>query len=106
MAKHGGMEGRMNRAEENIHKEPKAGGRSHSAGIGNERKADVRGAQEGGSAAEARGSRPEVAAHLGHAIEELHRQHPHHHMDRGPHHGGKEHIRHERLGGMKPHGGG
>jgi hypothetical protein len=98
----GGAEGRMNRAQENIHKEPKAGGRPHGySGIGNERKGDVRGAQEGGPAAEARGDSVRstegsgVHAHMGKAVAELHRQHPEHHMDRGPHHGGKAHIRHE-----------
>ena len=101
-----GAEGRMNRAEEDIHREPKAGGRAHSAGIGNEKRADVRGTQEGGSAAEARGSVIHSnEGHLGHAVGELHRQHPHHHMDRGPHHGGHEHIRHEPMHGLKVGGG-
>lgn len=29
------------------------------------------------------------------AVEHLESQHPEHHMDRGPHHGGKKHITHE-----------
>ena len=96
-----GAEGRMNRAEEDVHKEPKAGGKAHTAGIGNERKADMS-VQRGGSAAEARGSViHDNEGRLGHAVDELHRQHPHHHMDRGPHHGGHEHIRHEPMHGLK-----
>ena len=96
-------EGRMNRAEENIHKEagvhPKPRGYE---GIGDERKGDVKGAQSGGSAAEARGTPGIGATHLGHAVKELHAQHPEHHSDRGPHHGSKHHIRHMPLHGMKP----
>lgn len=99
-------EGRMNRAEESIHKEHSARtrmGGSHGKGsdVGNERKADVRGTQEGGSAAEAGGLR----ASLKHAVHELHSQHPHEHDDHGPHHGGMEHVRHKPLHGMKPGGG-
>jgi hypothetical protein len=98
-----GAEGRMNRAEESTHREPKAGGRPHTAGVGNETKADMS-VQKGGSAAEAHGSViHDNEGRLSHAMHELHRQHPIHHMDRGPHHGSKEHIRHEPLHGLKVH---
>ena len=98
-------EGRMNRAEESTHKEHRAEtrmGGSHGRGsdVGNERKAEVRGVQEGGSAAEAHG----LTGSLKHAVGELHSQHPHRHDDHGPHHGGTEHIRHMPLHGMRPGG--
>jgi len=100
-------EGRINRAQENVHKEPRDKSRldgSHGKGsdVGNERKAGMRQTQEGGSRAEARGdavhSNEGMAGHLGHAVGELHRQHPEHHHDLGPHHGGTSHIRHEPVG--------
>ncbi len=64
--------------------------------VGNERHADVRGAQEGGSRAE--------ASHnpLTHAVRELHEQHPIHYADDGPHHGTDHHIRHEPMHGLHP----
>ena len=101
-------EGRINRAQENVHKEPSArsrmgGSHEHGSDVGNEKKADVRGVQEGGSAAEARGSVLHTGGLKG-ATGELHRQHPHKHNDHGPHHGTSTHIRHEPLHGMKPHG--
>lgn len=99
--KRGGMEGKMNRAEENIHKESGVHPKPRSAGIGNEKRADMS-VQSGGSAAEARGTPGIGSTHLGHAMKELHAQHPEHHMDRGPHHGGKMHERHMPLHGMKP----
>lgn len=71
---------------------------SPAAGVGNERKADVRGVQEGGSAAEGRCGPGE--SHLRHAVDELHRQHPHHHSVGGHHHG-DEHHRHVPMHGMK-----
>ena len=88
----GSAEGRMDRAEESIHKEPKAGPKAphRYEGVGKETKGDVRGDQEGGSKAEAGGIKG--------AIGELKRQHPEHHMDRGPHHGGESHVRHEPVG--------
>lgn len=92
-----GKEGKMNKAEA---REPKAGDHTrpaHAAGVGNEKKADVRGAQEGGDKAEGAGM-----GHLRGAVKELHSQHPHAHHDHGPHHGGSEHIRHEPMHGMKP----
>lgn len=97
--KSGNDEARINRAAENVHKEHRAEtrmGGSHGMGsdVGNEKKADVRGVQEGGSMAEARG----LKGSLTHAVGELHRQHPHKHDDHGPHHGGMEHVRHEPVG--------
>jgi hypothetical protein len=38
------------------------------------------------------------------AVEELYKQHPHKYDDHGPHHGTSDHIRHEPLHGMRPHG--
>ena len=73
---------------------------SPPTGIGDERKPNPKGAQEGGSRAEAAGTRGELGpghSHLGHAAEELHKQHPHHHSHGGIHHT-SDHIRHE------PHG--
>jgi hypothetical protein len=63
-------------------------------GVMNERKPNVQGAQEGGSMAEAAGMGP-GKSHLGHATEELRKQHPHHHSEGGIHHT-MDHIRHER----------
>lgn len=62
-----------------------------AGGVGNERKADVYGTQEGGSAAEAAGNP------LRGAVGELKRQHPHAHDDLGPHHHDSSHHRHEGL---------
>jgi hypothetical protein len=78
---------------------PPAGDRGSGSDVGNERKADVRGAQEGGSRAEGCCG----STHLGHAVKELHSQHPHGHMDRGPHHEWRGKVRHEPLHGMTPH---
>ena len=44
-------------------------------------------------------------ADLGHAMKELHRQHPHKHHEHGPHHGKEHHIRHEPLHGLHPKSG-
>lgn len=88
-------EAKMNKAE--VH-EPKSGHErpARAAGVGNERKADVKGAQDGGSMAEA------AINPLRGAREELHRQHPIAHHDHGPHHGEKHHMRHEVLHGLTP----
>ena len=69
-------------------------------GVGNERKADVRGAQEGGSRAEAAGMGP-GHSHLGGAVKELREQHPHHHSEGGIHHTSDHirHVPHHRRGG-------
>ncbi len=82
-----GAQGQINRAAGEM---PKREAKSsiNSGGVGNERKADVRGVQEGGSAAEA------ARNPLHGAVQELNRQHPHDYTDHGPHHGTSEHIRH------------
>jgi hypothetical protein len=67
---------------------------SPATGVMNERKPNVRGAQEGGSRAEGADMGP-GKSHLSHATEELKRQHPHHHSEGGVHHT-TDHIRHER----------
>ena len=95
-----GGEAKINRAAA---EEPKREGNKRPApatGVGNERKADVKGTQDGGSAAEARGS--ELHSGLSGAMRELHEQHPHKHHEHGPHHGTTDHIRHEPMHGMKP----
>lgn len=74
--------------------------RHHTAGVGNERKADVKGVQEGGSAAEAAGNM--IHEGLKGAVKELHEQHPHEYHEHGPHHGTTTHMRHEPMHGMKP----
>lgn len=74
----------------------KPAGKAHGSPVGNETKANVRGAQEGGSMAEASGNP------LTHAKHELHSQHPHAYHEHGPHHGTTEHIRHSPLHGMTP----
>ena len=71
---------------------------SPAAGVGDEHRENVRGAQEGGSAAEAAGMGP-GKSHLGHAVEELHAQHPHHHSVGGIHHT-TDHIRHVPMHGL------
>ena len=71
--------------------------------VGNETKVAVRATQEGGSKAEAANS-PIGSTKLGHAVRELHEQHPIHYSDHGPHHGRNDHIRHEPLHGMKSGG--
>lgn len=82
----------MNKAED---KEPHSGHeKGRTAGVGDERKANVRGAQEGGSFAEAEGLRG--------AVNELREQHPIEHHDHGPHHGTDHHMRHEPMHGMRP----
>ncbi len=108
-----GKENMMNRAEESIHKggsvvrEKPVASRGGSE-VGNERKAEVKAVQEGGSRAEARGSGPhdDMNGHVGntklsHAVAELHKQHPHHHSAGGIH-GTSEHIRHEPMHGLRP----
>ena len=76
--------------------------------VGNERKADVKAVQEGGSRAEARGSvlsdPDREPKGLRGAVAELHKQHPHHHSAGGIH-GTSDHIRHEHLGGLRPNKG-
>jgi hypothetical protein len=68
---------------------PKSG---HTApakgGVGNETKADMKGALEGS---------PTDMNPLRGAIQELGRQHPHKYNDHGPHHGTSDHIRHKPM---------
>lgn len=73
----------------------KPAGKAGHHDAGPERKADVRGAMEGGSKAEGSKSAPGVSGHIGHAVKELHKQHPHHHSAGGIH-GTSDHVRHER----------
>lgn len=85
-----GKAGEINRAAEQM---PKAQvrGRPNTGSVGRETPVSPRVVQEGGSAAEA-ANNP-----LHGAMQELHRQHPHHYSDHGPHHGTSDHIRHEGL---------
>ena len=83
-------EAKMNAAQGNVHKASGVHPKPHTAGIGPSTRADMKGVQEGGSRAEANG--------LSGAVKELKRQHPIHHMDRGPHHGDSSHVRHEPIG--------
>ncbi len=87
-----GKEHMMNKAEgaepHSGHKRP-----APAAGVGNEKKAQVKATQEGGSEAEAHG----MGGGLKHAVHELHSQHPHKHHDHGPHHGTTDHIRHKPM---------
>ena len=73
------------------------------AGPGDETHARVREAQEGGSRAEAAGTRSAIGpghASLSHAVHELHSQHPHHHSAGGIHHT-TDHHRHMVMGGLE-----
>ena len=81
-------EAKMNKAAAEMPKD-KAREKPHTAGVGNERKADVKGTQEGGSMAEAGGLRGAMA--------ELKSQHPIAHHDHGPHHGTDHHMRHKPM---------
>ena len=76
---------------------------SPPTGIGNEKHENVRGVQEGGSRAEAAGTRGDLGpgtSHLSHATAELHAQHPHHHSVGGVHHT-TDHMRHVPMGGLE-----
>lgn len=86
-----GKEVKMNRAES---MEPKSGHKAPAAShggseVGGESKADMKGAL-GGS--------PEDKNPLRGATRELHSQHPHEYHEHGPHHGTRDHIRHEPVG--------
>ena len=90
-------EAKMNRAEA---REPKSGhdkpgGKSKGDPVGNEKRADMRGALEG---------EPTDHNPLRGAVKELHVQHPHSYDDHGPHHGGSEHMRHESMRDMMKKG--
>lgn len=85
-----GKEAKMNRAEE---REPHSGHEApaRAAGVGDEKKADMRGAIDGS---------PTDKNPLRGAMRELHEQHPHAYHEHGPHHGTKDHIRHEPMHGL------
>jgi hypothetical protein len=61
-------------------------------GVGNEKKADVRGTQEGGSRAEARCGPGDTK--MSSAVHELHKQHPHGHEKSMTNKETRDHIRH------------
>lgn len=87
----GGAEGVINRAAE---QEPRSGHRPPAkGGVGNETKADMKGALEGS---------PTDHNPLRGAVQHLHEEHPIPYHDHGPHHGTDHHLRHEPLHGMKP----
>lgn len=65
-------------------------GHRNVGSVGSERPASPKVVQEGGSAAEAKGLKASLSTAVGH----LHSEHPKAHNDRGPHHGGSDHIRH------------
>lgn len=71
--------------------EKSGGAKSHMVRVGNETKADMKGALDGN---------PTDKNPLSGAVKELHEQHPHHYSDHGPHHGTKTHIRHEPMHGL------
>jgi len=93
MAKHSGMSKERDPYGKVLHDRDTSSRPSPPTGVGDEKHENVRGAQEGGSRAEAAEMGP-GRSHLGHAVEELHRQHPHHHSEGGIHHT-SDHIRHE-----------
>jgi len=75
---------------------------SPPTGVENERHPNVKGAQGGGSRAEAAGTRGDLGpghSHLGAATAELRSQHPHHHSVGGIHHT-DDHMRHLPMGGL------
>lgn len=86
-----GKEAMMNKA---TGEEPKSGHRAPApaTGVGNETKADMRGAQEG----QPTDKMPigPGSTHLKGAVDELRAQHPISYHDHGPHHGTDHHIRH------------
>jgi hypothetical protein len=96
-------EAKMNKAtglqEKSGHEKP-----AHAAGVGNEKKADVKGAQHGEPTDGQRSPGP-GHTHLSGAMHELHSQHPIPYHDHGPHHGTEHHVRHKPLHGMKSGGG-
>lgn len=77
--------------------EPKSGHKppARASGVGNERKADVRAAQQG---------QPTDHNPLRGAVQHIASEHPHSYDDHGPHHGTTSHVRHEPLHGMKVRG--
>lgn len=90
-------EAKMNKAaglqEKSGHMAP-----AKAAGVGNEKKADMKGAQLGQPTD--KGPGPGKVSLSG-AVAELKSQHPISYADHGPHHGTTHHIRHEPLHGLK-----
>lgn len=76
-------------------RKPPAGpkGDSPKSTVGPETKADMAGAMHG---------QPTDKNPLHGAIKELGAQHPQSYDDHGPHHGTSDHVRHEKLGGLRP----
>lgn len=74
-------------------------GKVNTGNAGSERPVSPQVVQSGGSAAEAAGTRGSLATAVGH----LHSEHPIAHDDRGPHHGGTDHVRHAQA--VKPNTG-
>lgn len=68
--------------------------------VGNETKANMRGTglRSGG------GGSTVGSSSLGKAAGALKAEHPHQYNALGPHHGTSDHVRHERLGGLRPAG--
>ena len=62
--------------------------RRNSGGVGNETKADMKGAMQG---------QPSDKNPLKGAMQELHSQHPHKYSDHGPHHSDMSHVRHKPM---------
>lgn len=86
-----GMSKVMNPAGKVLHDRGTSSRPSPPTGVGDEHRGNVKGAQSGGSRAEAAGMGP-GSSHLGHAVGELRAQHPHHHSAGGRHsHGHPEH---------------
>lgn len=64
--------------------------RVNTGSVGKETPVSPKVVQEGGSAAEAGGTRNQLHG----ATKELYEQHPHDYSSHGPHHGTRDHIRH------------
>ena len=90
-------EAKMNKAEAH---QPHSGHARPAppAGVGNEKKADMKGALQG----QPTDGSHVGHTHLGHAVAELHEQHPIAYHEHGPHHGTDHHIRHEPMHGLRP----
>lgn len=88
---------KMEKDNESVNTKRQTGDRpSPAAGVGNEKKADVRGTQEGGSRAEAACGPGDTK--MSSAVAELYRQHPHHHQATMTNKETREHDRHHPVG--------
>lgn len=81
-------QGEMNKAAGRVPSNSAPTSRRNTGSVGNESKADMKGAMEG---------QPNEKNPLGGAIRELHSQHPHAYDDHGPHHGDMSHVRHKPM---------